>query len=37
LEVADLQQWEVKEQINELYYKITHELIRSFEILYLSK
>ena len=37
LEVADLQQWEVKEQINELYYKITHELIRSFEILYLLK
>jgi hypothetical protein len=37
IEVNDLQQWEVKEQINELYYKITHELIRSFEILYLGK
>jgi hypothetical protein len=37
IEVNDLQQWEVKEQINELYYKITHELIRSFEILYLNK
>lgn len=30
----DVQQWEVKEQINELYFKITNELIRSFEILY---
>jgi len=37
IEVNDLQQWEVKDQINELYYKITHELIRSFEILYLDK
>jgi hypothetical protein len=37
IEVNDLQQWEVKDQINELYYKITHELIRSFEILYLNK
>lgn len=37
LEEKDLQQWEVKEQINELYYNITHELIKSFEILYLNK
>jgi len=37
IELNDLQQWEVKDQINELYYKITHELIRSFEILYLDK
>jgi len=29
--------WDVKEQINELYYQITHELIRSFELLYENK
>jgi hypothetical protein len=29
--------WENKEQINELYYQITHELIRSFELLYKYK
>jgi hypothetical protein len=29
--------WQVKEQINELYYQITHELIRSFELLYQNK
>jgi hypothetical protein len=29
--------WQVKEQINELYYQITHELIRSFELLYENK
>jgi hypothetical protein len=29
--------WENKEQINELYYQITHELIRSFELLYKFK
>jgi hypothetical protein len=32
-----LQQWENKEQINELYYQITHELIKSYEILYNHK
>jgi hypothetical protein len=32
-----LQQWENKEQINELYYQITHELIKSYEILYKHK
>lgn len=37
LEVSYLQQWEVKEQYNELYYQITHELIKSYEILYLNK
>jgi hypothetical protein len=37
LEESDLQQWEVKEQINELYYNITHALINSFEILYYNK
>ena len=34
LDVKYLQQWSNKEQINELYYQITHELIRSYEILY---
>ena len=29
--------WENKEQINELYYQITHELIKSFELLYQYK
>jgi len=29
--------WENKEQINELYYQITHELIKSFELLYKYK
>ena len=29
--------WEVKEQINELYYQITHELIKSFQLLYENK
>jgi len=37
LEVKYLQQWENKEQINELYYQITHELIKSYEILYNTK
>jgi len=37
LEVKYLQQWEVKEQYNELYYQITHELIKSYEILYTNK
>jgi hypothetical protein len=37
LEVNYLQQWEVKEQYNELYYQITHELIKSYEILYMNK
>lgn len=37
VEVQYLQQWEVKEQINELYYQITHELISSFELLYKHK
>ena len=37
LEVKYLQQWENKEQINELYYQITHELIKSYEILYKNK
>ena len=37
LEVKYLQQWEVKEQYNELYYQITHELIRSYEMLYQNK
>ena len=37
LEVKYLQQWEVKEQYNELYYQITHELIKSFELLYQNK
>ena len=37
LEVKFLQQWENKEQINELYYQITHELIKSYEILYNSR
>lgn len=37
LEVKYLQQWEVKEQYNELYYQITHELINSYEILYVNK
>lgn len=37
LEVNYLQQWEVKEQYNELYYQITHELIKSYEILYTNK
>jgi len=37
LEVKYLQQWEVKEQYNELYYQITHELIRSYELLYQNK
>lgn len=37
LEVKYLQQWENKEQINELYYQITHELISSYEILYKNK
>jgi len=32
-----LQQWENKDQINELYYQITHELIKSYEILYNHK
>ena len=34
LEVKYLDQWLIKEQINELYYQITHELINSYEILY---
>jgi hypothetical protein len=29
--------WQIKEQINELYYQITYELIRSFELLYINK
>jgi len=29
--------WQDKEQINELYYQITHELIRSYEQLYKNK
>ena len=29
--------WQIKEQINELYYQITHELIKSYEILYKNK
>ena len=37
LEVSNLQDYNVKEQINELYYQITHELIRSFELLYKGK
>ena len=37
LEVKYLQQWEIKEQINELYYQITRELIHSYEILYNNK
>ena len=37
LETDYLQDWNVREQINELYYHITHELIRSFELLYKSK
>jgi len=37
LEVKYLQQWEVKEQYNELYFQITHELIKSYEILYTNK
>jgi hypothetical protein len=37
IEIEDVSQWHVKEQINELYYQITHELIRSFELLYKSK
>jgi len=37
IEIEDVNQWHVKEQINELYYQITHELIRSFELLYNSK
>jgi hypothetical protein len=37
IEANHLHSWEVKEQINELYYKITHELISSFEMLYRFK
>lgn len=37
LDVKYLKQWEVKEQYNELYYQITHELIRSYELLYKNK
>lgn len=37
LEIKYLQQWEVKEQYNELYYQITHELIKSFDLLYQNK
>ena len=29
--------WQIKEQINELYYQITHELISSYELLYKNK
>jgi len=34
LEVKYLQQWEVKELYNDLYFNITYELIKSYEILY---
>lgn len=37
IDIKYLQQWENKEQINELYYQITHELIKSYEILYKNK
>ena len=37
IDMKYLQQWENKEQINELYYQITHELIKSYEILYKNK
>ena len=37
IDIKYLQQWENKEQINELYYQITHELIRSYELLYRNK
>ena len=37
IDMKYLQQWENKEQINELYYQITHELIKSYEILYKHK
>jgi len=37
IDIKYLQQWENKEQINELYYQITHELIRSYELLYSNK
>ena len=29
--------WQIKEQINELYYQITYELIKSYELLYINK
>jgi hypothetical protein len=37
IEEKYIKRWEVKEQINELYYQITHELIYSFEQLYNNK
>lgn len=37
IEERFIKRWEVKEQINELYYQITHELIHSFEQLYNNK
>jgi len=37
IEAKHLSNWEFKEQINELYFNITNELIKSFEILYRNK
>lgn len=37
IEEKYINRWDVKEQINELYYSITFELIHSFEILYNNK